>query len=224
MLASRFGVSRDRMKVVLTPIDTETFSPRDRSDACREAALNPSRRYFLFVGRLDDKVKRVGDLMRVFAELAPSHPAVTLLIIGEGEDGAKLRGLAAELDPERVRFLGWVQDKGRLATYYNAAECLILPSVKEGFPTVVGEAMACGTPVVGSDVGGIGEMVVPGKTGWLLPPGDTLALKAALTEVLSEPHKSFAMRKHARQVAEERVSPDAVAAQLRSCFLPQATR
>ena len=224
MLASRYGVSRERMKVVLTPIDTETFNPRGRAEACRAAALDPSRRYILFVGRLDDKVKRVGDLIRALSALAAEFIDVDLLIIGEGEDGAALRRLATDLEPERVRFLGWVQQRYKLAQYYNAAECLVLASVSEGFPTVVGEAMACGTPVVGSDVGGIGEMVVPGETGWLLPPGDTLALKAALTEVLSEPERLSAMRRQARQVAEERVSPDAVAAQLRSCFLPQAIR
>ena len=91
-----------------------------------------------------------------------------------------------------------------------------------GAGPVVGEAMGCGTPVVGSDLGGIREMVLPGKTGWLLPPGDTLALKSALTEVLSKPNQLFAMRRDARQMAEKRVSPAVVASQLRSCFLPAA--
>jgi len=222
MLASRYGVSRERMKVVLTPIDTTTFKPRDRTEACRAAGLEACRRYLLFVGRLDDKIKRVSDLILVFAELAAKHADIDLLIIGEGEDGAALRGVAAALAPERVRFLGWVQHKHKLADYYSSAECLVLASVSEGFPTVVGEAMACGTPVVGSNVGGIGEMVERGKTGWLLPPGDRLALKAALTEVLSEPDRLVAMRPRARQVAEERVSPVAVAAQLRECFLAKA--
>jgi len=224
MLASRYGVPRERMKVVLTPINTETFSPRERAEACRAAALDPSRRYLLFVGRLDDKVKRIGDLIRVFTQLSEWHPDVDLLIIGEGEDGAALRRLATGLNPERVRFVGWVQEKARLADYYGAAECLVLPSVSEGFPTVVGEAMACGTPVIGSDVGGIGEMVVPGSTGWLLPAGNALALNAAVAEALDQPQTLAAMRRHARELALQRLSADAVAAQLRECFLPKAIR
>src|SRR2546425_370446 len=187
--------------------------------ATRLAGLDPDRRYILFVGRLDDPVKRVSALIRSLAGLAAVHPDVDLLVAGEGPDGQGLRRLAAELAPGRVRFLGWMTGAERLAALYNSAECLVLPSRSEGFPTVVGEAMACGTPVLASSVGGVGELVVDGRTGWLFPPGDDAALGARLAFALEHPDVTARMRPAARRIAEARVSAEAVAVELRRCFL-----
>ena len=219
MLISRYGVSRAKLAVILTPIDTLLFAPRNRIAACSAAGLDPSRRYLLFVGRLDDRIKRVSVLIRVFSSLLSHHPSVDLLIVGKGPDCVVLERLADETTPGRVRFLGWIGDPASLSNLYNAAECLVLPSCSEGFPTVVGEAMSCGTPVVGTDVGGVGEMVVTGKTGWLIPPGDDKALAAALSDVLDHPEAVTGMRPRVRNEAETNLSPAAVAAQLRPYFL-----
>jgi glycosyltransferase involved in cell wall biosynthesis len=220
MLANRFSVPRDRLTVVLTPIDTVAFRPADRISACSAAGLDPERRYLLFVGRLDDRVKRVSALIRSFATLSGQHPDVDLVIAGEGPDGQALRDLAAEQASGRVHFLGWKSGPEALAPLYNTAACLVLPSQSEGFPTVVGEAMACGTPVLASDVGGVSELVVESQTGWLLPPGDDRALTDGLARVLADPQAADTMRPRARARAEARVSPAAVAAALRDCFMP----
>jgi glycosyltransferase involved in cell wall biosynthesis len=155
MLASRYRVPSERLMVILTPIDTTTFQPIARLVACQVAGLDAARRYLLFVGRLDDSVKRVSAFIQAFAPLAAEYQDTDLLIVGEGNDGPKLRRLAAELAPGRVRFQGWVSGAEALAPLYNAAECLVLPSWSEGFPTVVGEAMACGTPILASHVGAL---------------------------------------------------------------------
>jgi glycosyltransferase involved in cell wall biosynthesis len=217
-LVSRYGVPQERVAVVLTPIDTRAFRPLERSAACRAAGLDPGRRYLLFVGRLQESHKRVSVLIRAFAELADEHPDTDLLIVGEGGDGDWLRDLAAELAPDRVRFLGWLSGATSLTPLYSAAECLVLPSLKEGFPTVVGEAMACGRPVVAFRVGGVGELVREGETGWLLQPGDDGALRGRLSYVLAHPDELAAMRPRARRAAENRVSPAAVVAGIRECF------
>jgi glycosyltransferase involved in cell wall biosynthesis len=220
MLARRYRVRPERLALVLTPIDTAAFRPLERAAACRAAGLDAGRRYLLFVGRLDDPVKRVSALVRAFAGLAAAHPDADLLIGGDGPDGKGVRRLAAELAPGRVHFLGWVTGAEALAPLYNAAECLVLPSRSEGFPAVVGEAMACGTPVLASRVGGVPELVVEGETGWLIPPGDDAALAAGLARVLARPGDAAALRPRARALAEERVSPAAVAAALRGYFPP----
>lgn len=204
MLIRRFGVSPDRVRVVLTPIDLGIFRPRDRHDG---------RRTVLFVGRLEDPVKRVSVLIRSFAEVASAHPDADLVIAGSGPDEVALRELADDLVPDRVRFVGWVSGKEELAELLSGAHCLVLPSVSEGFPTVVGEALACGTPVVGSAVGGIPDVVKPGKTGWLVEPNDGDALGRALDEALEADHEP--LRREARRLAEERFAPEVVAAQLR---------
>ena len=218
MLASRFRVPRQRLRVILTPIDTEVFRPLDRAEACLAAGLDPARRHLLFVGRLDDSVKRVSALIRSFAGLSGRYADTDLLIAGDGPDGEKLRRLAAEQAPGRVCFLGWVshtKDKVRL---YNAAECLLLPSLREGFPTVVAEAMASGNPALSTGNSSAGELVIDGHTGWLLPPGDDEALLDRLRWVLDNPQAIAAMRPQARELAESCVCPAVVAAQLRECF------
>jgi glycosyltransferase involved in cell wall biosynthesis len=218
MLARRFHVPRQRLRMILTPIDTAVFRPMERSTACDAMGLDPARRYLLFVGRLDDRIKRVSALIGTFAGLSTRYPDTDLVIAGEGEDGQSLRNLATKLPAGRVRFLGWVSLPEAKAQLYNAAECLLLPSRSEGFPTVVGEAMACGTPVLASKVGGVGEMVVPGETGWLFAPGDDEALAQGMAFVLDHPALVASMRPQARHRAETCVAPEVIAAQLRTCF------
>ena len=218
MLSREYRVPQERLIVILTPIDMNIFKPLDFTEACRSAGLDPGRRYLLFVGRLDDIVKRISTLIRTFATLAPQHRDVDLLIAGDGPDAKGLRRLADQYVPDRVRFLGWISEAETKAHFYNAAECLVLPSRKEGFPTVVGEAMACGTPVLASRVGGVGELVVNDQTGWLITPGDDEALFAGLSHVLSYPEVVASMRPQVRRMAEARVLPAAVAAELRKCF------
>ena len=212
MLVRRFGVDRARVDVVLTPIDTDTFSPLDRDASCDAVGLDPERRYVLFVGRFEHATKRTDALVREFGAAASVHPDATLVLVGDGPDRAGLAAMASAADNVVVR--PWA-DQAELARLYSAAECVVLPSWREGFPTVVGEALACGTPVVASDVGGVAELVRPGVTGWLVPPGDDAALRRALSEVLGSPAQVAAMRPAAREAAVARVGRDAVGAQLR---------
>ncbi len=220
LVAEKYQVRQDRLRVILTPIDTSVYRELDRNFACREVALNSERRYILFVGRFDDVIKRVSAIIRAFSNLANRFENVDLLIIGTGNDEKKLRELALELTaPERIQFLGWIAEAETKAQYYNVAECLVLASWREGFPTVVGEAMACGTPVLSSRVGGVSELVTENRTGWLFAPGDDTALKNHLDFVLSNPEISAKMRPQARNAAVSRVSVSAVSSALRECFL-----
>ena len=218
MLASRYRVPRERLRVILTPVDTNTFRPMDRADACRAVRLDPARRYLLFMGRFEDPVKQVSGLIRSFATLADKHGDTDLVIVGAGPDGSMLRRLAGERAPGRVRFPGWIAAGEEKARLYNAAECLVLNSRKEGFPRVVAEAMACGTPVLAPRVGGVGELVTEGQTGWLFAPGDEAALTTAISFVLHHSEAVASMRPLARDKAERCVSPAGVTAALRTCF------
>jgi glycosyltransferase involved in cell wall biosynthesis len=217
MLEQRYRVPRERLSVILTPIDIDVFRPLGRLKACHAVGLDSSRRYLLFAGRLVDSVKRVSALIRAFASVAQDHPDVDLLIAGIGPDEERLRQLAHRLAPDHIRFLGWITPEQK-PFFYNLSECLMLASKSEGFPNVVGEAMACGTPVVASDVGGIRELVVDGHTGWLFETGDDAGLLQALNRILSRPEQVAQMRLRARKAAENRISQLAVAAQLQGCF------
>jgi glycosyltransferase involved in cell wall biosynthesis len=224
MLAERFGVPPERMRVVLTPIDTDQFQPIDRARACRLAGLDPARRWLLFVGRLDDRVKRIGALIRAFASVMGAYSDASLAIAGEGPDGAALRELGRSVGADRVRFVGWASGADSLAPVHNAAECLMLPSWREGFPKVAAEAMACGTPVIASRVGGVGELVVNDRTGWMVAAGDDEALCERIAWVLGHPEAVRAMRPAVREYALARVSNPIVADMLRKCFIDAGVR
>jgi glycosyltransferase involved in cell wall biosynthesis len=223
MLVARFGVPRHRVVVVLTPIDVTTFQPVDRTVACAAFELDPSRRYVVFVGRFDP-VKRLDAIVREFSTLALKHTDADLLLAGSGREQENLRRMTAGLPPGRVRLLGWVSEPARKAQLYSVAECLVLASQREGFPTVVGEAMACGTPVLSSRVGGVPELVTEGETGWMFAPGDDDGLREKLDWVLEHPDKVRAIRPHVRGIALDRVSPTIVAAALRACFVAAGVR
>ena len=218
MLANRYRVSRNRLGIIRPPIDPEVFRPLDRTSACRSLNLDPSRRYILFVGRLDDKVKRVSSIIQTFSHFTEKHPDVDFLIVGDGEDGVSLRRMGETEAPGRVRFLDWISSIEIKVAVYNVAECLCLISWREASPAVISEAFACGTPVLASQVGGIEDLVKEGKTGWLVKAGDDEALRAKFEFILENPTALYAMRPTIREVAQREVSSIVVTNDLKKGF------
>ena len=126
-------------------------------------------------------LKNVESLIQATARLADMGIEVQTEIAGSGPSESSLRDLVASLGvAERVRFLGWRTDVGRLLA---AWDLLVIPSLEEGFPLSALEAMAAARPVVASRVGGLSELVVDGVTGRLVPPGDTDALVRCIAEL-----------------------------------------
>ncbi len=218
MLATRYRLTADQLEVILTPINTELLRPIEREAACATLNLPPQRRYLLYIGRLLDPIKRVSSLIREFSKLIDQYEDVDLLIAGTGPDEAALKQQAGNTPAGRIRFWGWINDEPEKCALYNSAECLILPSLREGFPTVVGESLACGTPVLGTKLDGIVELIRPGLNGWLIDKGDDIALRQTIESVLQTPEQTRSLRQAARNTAEARLSPDAIADQLRHCF------
>jgi glycosyltransferase involved in cell wall biosynthesis len=212
-----FDVPPDRVTVILTPIDTEHFRPIDRESACSQAGLDPNRSYILFVGRLSPE-KNVDALIRAFGKANDTDRKTELLIAGDGPERERLRQMANDEAPGRVRFVGWVSSHLQLVPLYNAATWLVMCSATEGFPTVIGEAMACGTPVIASDVGAVDELVLNGTTGWTFAAGDEAALRARLARAAGNGNELANMRREARRLAEARLAPEVIAAQLQACF------
>ena len=119
--------------------------------------------------------------LSAFAQFAEKHPDWQLVIAGEGPLRDELNQQVHQLDiDDKVRLLGTV-DRATLISLLNQSSVLMLSSVSEGFPKVILEAMACGTPVVATDVGSCGE-IVPGA-GIVVPPKDVAALSKALCQL-----------------------------------------
>jgi len=137
-----------------------------------------------FVGRLTSD-KGIPELMEAFLQLAAQFPDLRLLLVGcfEDEDPLPVATRRCVETHPHVIFAGPVQDT---ATYYAIADVLVLPSHREGLPTVVLEAQAAGKPVVGASATGIVDLVVDGETGLLFPVGDVPALAEALARLITD--------------------------------------
>lgn len=154
----------------------------DHSALGRVAAL-PKALRLVCVARLEQR-KGHAVLFEAVAALRGRGLAVTLQLVGDGALRANLQGLARDLSlGEAVEFTGWCDGAGVLQAL-RRARVLVLPSLAEGLPIVLMEALAAGRAVVATDVAGIAELVVPGRSGWLVPAGDALGLAAALQEAL----------------------------------------
>ena len=169
LLARLYGADPDRIAVVPCGVDLDLFRPQD-SEAARRALGYSEERIILFVGRIEP-LKGIDILINAAAQLAEESDFYVLIVGGDRRSRRQmshLQGLASDLGiGERVCFLGAV-DHEKLPLYYNAADICVVPSFYESFGLVALEAMACGTPVVASRVGGLTGTVRDGETGYLI--------------------------------------------------------
>lgn len=186
------GVPDRKIKIIPNGINIEMFTPGSDD---RENVI-------LFVGSLIPR-KGVHVLLDAFPTVLAACPDFRLVIIGEGPDAVQLQDQAKRLGIEgQVDFLG-VQDQSQVSDWMRKARVFVLPSLEEGLGVVLLEAIASGTPCVGSQVGGIPD-VVSDATGKLFPPGDAPALGRAIVEVIGNSagwqHRSRAARQLALDV------------------------
>jgi glycosyltransferase involved in cell wall biosynthesis len=176
-------------------LDTETFRPREPSAAREALGIPGEARVVLFVAQpVTRRLKGFALLAQALREC--SHlPGLTLVSVGNGAPPAEV--------PVPHRRLGPIHHPGVLSLVYSAADVLAVPSLQEAFGQVAVEAMACATPVVAFAVGGLLDIVRPWVTGVLVPPGDAVALGAALRALLQEPERRREMGARGRTVAVE---------------------
>ena len=146
-------------------------------------------------------------MLEIFRRVQRSLRA-RLIMIGDGPDRISVERQAAEYGlSDVVEFVGEQQD---LVPWLSSADLFLLPSNKESFGLSALEALSCGVPVIGCNVGGLPEVVRHGETGILLPPGDIAGLSAAATEILGDPEKWRAMSELGAADARARFSEDAI--------------
>lgn len=188
MRAAVESVAAPRRPVAVVPngADMRVFHPRDRVQMRTELGLPADERIVTFVGALTPR-KGVDTLVEAMGLLARRPGGAPLLTIaGIGELRERLEARARELGvAERIRFVGKIAHDD-VPKWMAAGDVFTLPSLSEGLPTVVCEAMACGRAVVATAVDGTPEIVDDGATGLLVPPRDSAALAAALARVLDD--------------------------------------
>ncbi len=200
------GVADDKVQVLRNGVDLDLFRPQDRNAA--RAALGVSGRVLLSVGLLIER-KGHGLVIDALREL----PGFTLLIVGGGPDGAALEALALAAGvADRVRLLGETPH-ARLPPIYAAADALVLASSREGWANVLLEAMACGTPVIATDVWGAKEAVTTPEAGTLIGERSAAGIAEGVRRLFSSLPDRAATRRHA-----ERFSWDETTRGQRSLF------
>jgi len=186
-LVQHYDAVPERLCVIPCGVDTEMFQPMAPAVA-KDLLELPPEPMLLYVGRLQP-IKGLETLLEAMKRLPED---ARLLIVGGDQDepdnahAERLRRCVAELGlTDRVRFLG-AQPQQRLRLFYAAADATVMPSYYESFGMVALEAMACGSPVVASRVGGLTTTVRDGVTGYLVPEGDAPALARRLGELLGD--------------------------------------
>jgi glycosyltransferase involved in cell wall biosynthesis len=193
------GVPAETITVLRNGVDLQLFHPRDREIA--RAALGLHGTTLVSVGHLIERKGHefaIGALARL--------PQCTLLIVGDGPDRNRLEALAQKLGvADRVRFLGAVPHV-ELQKIYVAADALVLASSREGWPNVLLEAMACGTPVVATAIWGNPEVVSCREAGVLMKSRTAEACADAVEELLKASHDRVATRAYAEQFSWQETS------------------
>ena len=184
------GLDGARIRVLRNGVALSAFQPSDGAAARSDLGLKSP--VLLSVGAL---IPRKGHDLVIQA--LPRIPGATLLIAGQGPEEARLRDLAARLELDaRARFLGPVPH-AELKTIYGAADVLVLASDREGWPNVLLEAMACGTPVAATDIWGNPEVVTEARAGRLIPTRTPEAIAETVRAILADPPARAATRAYA---------------------------
>ena len=186
-LVEKYGAPPDRIAIAPIGVDLDRFSLRERGQARRRLGIDAEDEVVLYVGRLD-AIKGPRVLMEAASILRDRPRMRVMLVGGDQDDGdtARLRELARDLGLDgRVAFVGAVLHE-ELPWYYSAASVQVVPSYYESFSMVTAEALASGTPVIASDVGGPATLVQHGVAGYLVPPADETALAARIAQVLDD--------------------------------------
>jgi glycosyltransferase involved in cell wall biosynthesis len=203
-------LDRRRVSIIPSAYRPDRFHPGiDPGEVRASLGLDARTPLIGVVGRLVED-KGQDDLLRAAAILAPRHPEAVTVLVGTGRAERPLRTLAASLGVEsRVRFLGFRDDVPAIT---SALSVSVLPSVDcDASSAVLKEALACGVPVVATDIGGASEIVRDGETGFVVPPRAPERLAAALDTLLSDPLRAAAMGRKGAEDVRARFTPDRLA-------------
>jgi glycosyltransferase involved in cell wall biosynthesis len=207
----RHGVSGERITVIhnAVPAQLHRQALNDTSLIRQrkiDLGVSPHEKVILCAGRLSKEKAQI-DLVAAIAHLGKQRPdlAMRVFIIGDGPERERIsRAIQSAGLENSVVLTGHLKD---LTPYYEAADVVAIPSLSEGSPNVLLEAMAFGVPIVATEVGGIPEIVTQGETALLVPPQDPGAMATAIARLISEPGTASALARRAREKVETEYSP-----------------
>jgi starch synthase len=220
VLATYPEIDEESVHVIRNGIDTEQYAPDEGTDVLAQYGISPSSPTVAYVGRIT-RQKGLPVLLRA-AELLPAEVQL-VLCAGQADTeelSAEVTHLVNHLRDSRsgVVWLNGMLPKHEIIQILSHATVFACPSLYEPLGIVNLEAMACGTAVVGSSVGGIPEVVADAQTGLLVPPGDPATLAEALTSLVTDPARATAMGQLGRQRVTAEFSWASIAAQTSALY------
>ncbi len=182
------GVPAHRIEVIPNGVDADVFAPRDRAECRRRLGLPVDEPFVLFIGNLVP-VKGLDDLLEAMWRCRAQEAAkpFRLVLIGDGPLRAEIQRRADSVGLRGRVVLAGAKPHEEIPVWLGACDALCLPSINEGCPNVVIEALASGRPVIGTRTGGIPDLVRDGDTGVLVPVRDPDALASGLLKALRTP-------------------------------------
>jgi glycosyltransferase involved in cell wall biosynthesis len=202
-----YGLSPERIVKIPNGVDLRRFCPAESREAIKRS-LGLRGQIVTFTGRLDPQ-KGVVSLLHAWQAVAKLRQDASLLVLGKGPQEIELKDLAQHLDlSARIIFCGEQPD---VLPYLQASDIFVLPSVAEGMPNALLEAMACGLPCVATRIGGNEELITDGINGLLVDPHDPSGLSRALMGLLDHSAEAARLGREARRTIETTYSMARVA-------------
>jgi len=190
--------------VVPNVVDLEVFRPAGESDGARSATSDAPR---LVVARNLEPVYDVATALRALARIRVKAPRAHMSVAGSGPERARLEALASELGLQgAVTFTGRLENH-EMVGLYRGASVVLNPSRVDNMPISILEALACGVPVVSTNVGGIPDLVSDGRTALLVPPEDPEAMAAATVSLLEHRGRADTLRTAGLELARDYAWP-----------------
>jgi N-acetyl-alpha-D-glucosaminyl L-malate synthase BshA len=214
--AREIGVNSD-IKVIYNYVDTEKFKREISKETKKLKAefVSKNEKLILHVSNFRE-IKRVEDIIRAFNKIKRKVPS-RLVLVGSGPRIGVIRELISRLKLKKRVFLVGKQKKPE--KYYSIADLFMLASEREACPLSILEAMSSGVPVVASNVGGVPEIVVEGKTGYLVDKGDVVDMAKKSIKILCDRRKLKEMREFSRKEVLEKYSKTKIIKEYEDYFL-----
>ena len=187
-------------------IDLAVFAPARRAAARQKLGLAGDTLLCLFVSQSLHERRKGYDVLKAALSSAAKESAFRAAVQSGRLAFACLGHETDPTPPVPVKYWSWMTDEAAIADCYAAADIFLAPSREDNLPNTIVESLACGTPVIGAAAGGIPEMIIPEKTGLLVPAGDAEALSQTLKKILQQPNLFAAMRPACRAEAEKNYS------------------
>ena len=212
-LSHAIGLPARRHSLIANGVDTDAFAPRDgASPAPHGCPFRPGEHWLVgTVGRLKT-VKNQPLLAQAFVHLIRTWPAAAahlrLVIVGDGPLRPAIEAILANAGVQHLAWLAGARDD--VASIMRSLDCFVLPSQTEGTSCTLQEAMACALPVVATAVGGTPDLVDDGKTGYLVPSDDAVAMAEAIWRLYGDTANARSFGQRARQKAQQQFGLDAM--------------